>query len=325
MAEAPKVDGTTEFVFPDEAENKEGLQEVSADGESDIAIEVVDDTPEADRGHKPDISRHVSDVTDEELSSYSGNVQKRIKELASARHDERRAKEALSREREELERVARTIFEENQRLKSYVQSGEQVFAGTAKSAAAAKLEMAKRKYKEAHEAFDADALIAAQQELTAAQLELTAAENFRPISLQPPQNQIQQQPTEQPPRPDEQAIRWQQRNQWFGADDEMTALALAAHKRLVESGIDPRSDEYYRRIDARIREKFPENFRDEASTDGTATPRRKPATVVAPTARSSSAKKITLTQTQVTLAKKFGIPLKEYAEHVALLEANNVR
>ena len=103
----------------------------------------------------------------------------------------------------------------------------------------------------------------------------------------------------------------------------MTALALATHKRLVNSGVDPRSDEYYKRIDARVREKFPENFEKNSGDDNPAEqaqPHRKPATVVAATARSSSAKKITLTQTQVNLAKKLGIPLADYAKQVALLE-----
>lgn len=312
----------TEFVFPDEVEKKAPVVEIPEEAETDIELEIIDDTPEEDRGHKPGVSRDIADVTDEELETYSGGVKKRMKELSFARHDERRAKETAVRERQELERVTRTILDENKRLKQYVQTGEQAYAGTAKAAATAKLEIAKRKYKEAHEAFDADQLIAAQQELTSAQMELVAAENFRPSSLQPQQTGVYDQTTEQAPVVDERAVRWQQQNTWFGKDDEMTALALAAHKRLVESGIDPRSDVYYQRIDARIRQKFPENFGDPAALPQ---PHRKPATVVASTARSSGAKKITLTQTQVNLAKKLGVPLADYAMQVALLENSDGR
>lgn len=323
MAEAKKAE---EFKFPDEQvqENKDDKKddiEVVVAGEEDIQIAVVDDTPPEDRGHKPGVSKDIAEVTDEELATHGEKVQKRIKELSFARHDERRAKEAALREKQELERIAQNAMEENRRLKEYVQTGEKTYQTTAKAAAAAKLENAKVKYKAAHEAFDADGLIAAQQEMTAAQLELTAAENFKPVNLQPNQERVYDRASEQG-QPDERAQRWQQRNPWFGTDDEMTALALATHKRLVNSGLDPRSDEYYKRIDARVREKFPENFDSKSPDETPPSPpaHRKPATVVAPTARSSSAKKVTLTQTQVALAKKFGIPLEEYARQQALLE-----
>lgn len=324
MAEAQEVE---KFKFPDENTGGEEVKpeeklDISVEGEDDVNIEVVDDTPEADRGHKPGSSKDIQDVSEEELAAYSGNVQKRIKELSFARHDERRAKETAMRERQELERVAQGALDENRRLKEYVQVGEKAYQGTAKAAAAAKLEMAKQHYKDAHEAFDAEAQLAAVQELTAAQLELTAAENFRPVSLTPQQERAYTPPTEQG-QPDDRAVRWQQRNRWFGADDEMTALALATHKRLVESGVDPRSDDYYKRIDTRIRQLFPESSGGENPSSPTA--HRKPANVVAPTARSSSAKKVTLTQTQVNLAKKFGITLEDYAKQVVLQEINNGR
>lgn len=325
MAEAQRVEGE-KFVFPDEAKKDEASPEteleISVEGETDI--EVIDDVPERDRGHKPGVSKDVEEVTDEELAAYSGNVQKRIKELSFSRHDERRAKEAAVREREEMEKLTRAVFEENQKLKQYVHNGEQVYVGTAKAAAAAKLEMAKNHYKAAHEAFDADALVAAQQELTAAQLEIVAAENFRPVALTTQQMPQYSQPTEQV-RPDSRAEDWQQRNRWFGDNKRMTALALAVHQELVETGVDPRSDEYYKRIDAGVRETFPKYFGDEGSSAGNATPHRRPASVVAPTSRSSSAKKISLTQTQVNLARKFGLTNEQYASQVALLETNNGR
>lgn len=329
MAEAAVKD---EYKFPDEQKGDEAKDEqkleVSVEGEDDVQIEVVDDTPEQDRGHKPGVSKDIAEVTEEELATHGANVQKRIKELSFARHDERRAKEAALREKAELERLARAAVEENKRLKEYVQAGEKTYQGTAKAAAQAKLEMAKQKYKAAHEAFDADALVAAQQELTAAQLELTAAENFRPMQMstgQERQTGVEAESTEQA-RPDERAVGWQQRNQWFGVNKRMTAFALGLHQELVESGVDPRSDEYYRKLDTELRQTFPKAFvpeREEAQSPPPA--HRKPATVVAPTARSSSAKKVTLTQTQVNLAKKLGISLEEYAKHQVQLETNNGR
>jgi hypothetical protein len=330
MAEAQAVKEKTPFVFPDEKEERkdeakpEEELEISVAGEEDVKIEVVDDTPEADRGKPIGASKDIQEVSEEELAAYSGNVQKRIKALDFARHDERRAKEAAIRERTELERVAQGALDENKRLKEYVQAGEKTYQGTAKAAATAKLENAKAKYKAAHEAFDGDGLVAAQQELTSAQLELVAAENFKPISLTPQAERDYTPATEQV-RPDERAVGWQQRNQWFGANKRMTAFALGLHQELVESGVDPRTDDYYKRLDAELHQTFPKAFLPQREEAPSSPAHRKPANVVAPTARSSSAKKVRLTQTQVNLAKKFGLTLEEYAQQVVQLENNNDR
>jgi len=88
----------------------------------------------------------------------------------------------------------------------------------------------------------------------------------------------------------------------------MTSFALGLHEKLVKNGVDPTSEEYYDRINSRIREKFPENFE---------APAKKASSVVAPASRSVAPKKITLTQTQVALAKKLGVPLELYARKVA--------
>jgi len=94
----------------------------------------------------------------------------------------------------------------------------------------------------------------------------------------------------------------------------MTGFALAVHERLVEEeGVDPRSDTYYERIDARMREKFPEKFQD--SNGGNEKPRR--SSVVAPATRSTAPKKIVLTPSAVAIAKRLGIPLELYAKKVA--------
>src|ERR1035437_3176924 len=79
-------------------------------------IEIIDDTPEVDRG-RPTANEPPSDVTDEELSQYSkGRPADRIRQLGKGIHDERRAKETASRERDEALRLAQSIVVENQRL-----------------------------------------------------------------------------------------------------------------------------------------------------------------------------------------------------------------
>jgi len=101
------------YKFPDEVEDKKTADvEFEIEGEGEIEIEIEDDTPERDRGRKP-LDREVLDPTDEEIESYSDKVKGRIKELTHARHDERRVKEATMREKQELERLAQQLIEEN--------------------------------------------------------------------------------------------------------------------------------------------------------------------------------------------------------------------
>lgn len=304
-----------EFKFPDEVEDK-----VVETGNDEIEIEVVDDTPPKDKGRKP-LEKEVEEPTDDELGKYSEGVQARIKELTHARHDERRAKEAVAREKQELERVARELIEENKRLKQYVNTGEKQYAETIKGAAATELEMAKKQYKEAYEAGDSDALVAAQEALTEAKMRAEAAKNFKPTALQEDDDDVQI--TSAPQRTDEKTLNWQAKNQWFGAPgyEEITSFALGLHQKLVTSGIDPRSDEYFERIDARLHKTFPEMFQEESKAESP--PAKKPAAVVAPATRSSGAKKIQLTATQVALAKKFGLTPQQYALELVKLERTN--
>ena len=313
------------YKFPDEQEEQQ--VDVAVDTTEDnveVEIEVVDDTPERDRGRKP-LDKEVADPTDDEIESYSANVKARIKELTHARHDERRAKEALLREKQELERLTQHMVEENKKLKMYVNNGSQQYAASVKQLAETELESARRKLKEAHEAFDTDAIIAAQEALADAKMRHSAAQNFQPTPLQVEENTVQlPQNQEAPPPVDEKTLRWQAKNQWFGANgfEELTSFALGLHQKLVNSGIDPRSDEYFERIDARMKSTFPDVFGGEdkpKSGEGS----KKPSTVVAPATRSTGAKKVQLTPTQVALAKKFGLTPQQYAAELAKMENRN--
>lgn len=201
-----------EYKFPDDVDGNKAETELEISIEGDVDLEIVDDTPEKDRGRKA-LAQDPEDANEEELSQYSAKVQNRIKELSHARHDERRAKETVLREREELERVAQRLVEENKRLKQYVNTGEQAYAGSLKSVAESEYAMAKKQFKEAHEAFDSDAMIEAQSALTTAQLKMERANNFKPTPLQEESNVVQPQITEQAPaRPDDKTLRWQARN-----------------------------------------------------------------------------------------------------------------
>jgi hypothetical protein len=302
-----------EYKFPDESNSVEAIKP----NDEDIEVEIVDDTPEQDRGRKP-LDREVEDPTEDEIESYSDKVRGRIKELTHARHDERRAKEATLREKQELERFAQQLLSENKQLKQYVDNGTAQYAETAKAAAEAELVAVRRQYKEAQEAFDTDAIIAAQEALTEAKLKLESIKNFKPTPLQQQESTVQQQAyVPQPVQPDEKTLRWQAKNQWFGANgyEEVTSYALGLHQKLVGSGIDPRSDEYFQAIDSRLHKTFPDMFGGSTS--------RKQSAVVAPATRSSGTRQVKLTTTQVALAKKFGLTPKQYADQLIKLENAN--
>jgi hypothetical protein len=309
------------FRFPDEIEDKNVDIEVDGD---DVEIEIVDDTPPADRGRKP-LDREVEDPSDDELDSYSDGVKKRIKELTHARHDERRSKEAVLREKQELERLAQQLIEENKSLKKSVNVGQEAFVHSAKEKAEADLAIARRQYKEAQEAFDTDAIIAAQEALTEAKLKLETVKNYRVPPLQEDRNEVQIQPRQvQQVQPDEKSLRWQARNQWFGSPgfEEVTSYALGLHQKLVNGGIDPRNDEYFEQIDARMKSKFPEVFGVTEDRPRT-TEAKRPSTVVAPAGRSTGVKKVQLTPTQAALVKKFNLDPKKYYAEVQKLENQN--
>jgi hypothetical protein len=314
-----------EFKFPHELEEDNDVN-IDISDETDVEIEIEDDTPEKDRRAVP-LDREVEDPTDEEIESYGNKAQSRIKQLTHARHDERRAKEAISREKAELENMTRAILEENRRLKEYVNSGQVSYAENLQARAEADMEMARRGFKEAQESYDADAMLAAQENLTEAKMKLEAAKNFRPTPLQTEENVVQiQSSAPEAPQLDEKTLRWQAKNQWFGSPgyEEVTAFALGLHQKLVATGVDPRSDGYFDQVNGRLKQVFPEMFGNSDRSAKPAESGKKPATVVASASRSSGAKKvIKLTATQARLAEKYGLTHRQYADEVLKLERAN--
>ena len=302
-----------QFKFPDEKaeEKKQDEIQFEVEGEGEPEVEVVDDTPPQDRDRAP-MKEPPAEVTDEELAQYSDGVKKRIQHFSKGYHEERRAKEAAFREREEAIRLAQQLMEENKKLQSTQGQTQQVLLEQAKKVVQSEVEQAKRKLKDAYDAGDSDKLLEAQEELTAAKIRADRVNNFKPAPLQEEKPAVQPapQPVQQEPvRVDAKASAWQEANPWFGSDDEMTALALTVHRKLVESGVNPTSDEYYDRINTRMRQVFPDAFPSEKPV--------KKSTVVAPATRSTAPKKIVLTQSQVNIAKRLGLTNEQYARAVA--------
>jgi hypothetical protein len=297
--------------FAEPAEPKAKSESKKDTSDDDFEVEVVDDTPKADRNRKA--SEPPEDVTDDELEDYSDKVRKRIQHFSKGYHDERRAKEEAHRQSQELERVTQQLMEENKKLKGNVNKNQTALLEQAKKNASIESDNAKRAYKEAYESGDSDAVLDAQDKLTNAKLKSERLANFKLPPLQETETPVQKEVEQLAPavKVDERAADWQKTNSWFGDDDEMTSLALGLHNKLVKQGVSPQSDEYYESIDTRMRQVFPDNFED-------AEPKRKKTQVVAPATRSTSPRKVTLTRTQVQIAKRLGLTPEQYAKQVAI-------
>jgi len=326
---ATKFDDTYEF--PDEVEAKK------AAAEEKIEIEIEDDTPPEDRGRKP-MKEPVEDPTEEELASYDEKVQARIKKFTRGYHDERRAKEQALREREATEAYARQIIEENKKLQQQLSSGSKVLIEQSQSSAQLELEAAKKKYKEAYEQADVDALAEAQAEIAKATLRMDKASGMKPIEVE--EKEYKPADPEQPkytPR----TQRWIERNSdWWGKDDEMTMAAMGIDRKLQkEYGAEyVGTEEYFKTIDKTMRKRFPEHFESEQSyeedepppkkrtsepvdEDNDDTPRRatRITSPVAPATRSTPPSRIRLKASEAAQARRLGVPIEEYARQVALL------
>jgi len=299
----------------------ENQQEKEVVTENDFEIDVQDDTPLADRNRTPMPQELVKELEEDELEEYSEKVKIKLVQMKKVWNDERREKEKALREQQEAIALAQKIMQENQSLKSKLSEGEKSLVMTATSAAELEMKMAERAYKEAYESGDSDQLMEAQKKLNSTVNRLERLKGYRPSeataaptapAVAAPQANFQ------PPKLDDKTSRWREKNTWFGVDQEMTSLALGLHQKLEsEQGAQfVGSDEYWNTVDNTIRRRFPEYFetREEEPKSTPRTETSKPATVVAPATRSTAPKKVTLSNTQMSLIKKLGITPEHYAK-----------
>ena len=298
-----------------------------------LEVEIINDTPEEDRRPKKaeDTTPEVDDeAVDKEISDYSKKAGDRIAKIKYEYHEERRAKEAASRESKEAIARLQTLMSENQRLQTMVDQGGEVLNKQAHNNALWAKQNASIEFKKAYEEGDADGMTKAQEALSKA----TLAEQQSPNMAQTLQNQIasnmpQQAPIAQQQQVDPDMQAWAQKNPWFMGSEpvhqEMSSYAMYLDQSLQAKGIDPasKSQEYYSEVDKEMRQKFP-TFFGVTSTNETEmfqgeTPKRQPSTVVASATRDSGNKKptqIRLSQTQVKLARQLGISPEQYANQL---------
>ena len=283
--------------------------------EDELDVEVVDDTPDKDKGKwVADDDDDTDFANEEEIAQYSKDVQKRIKRYTARSHAERRRAEDYERQLNEAKKMMASLIDRNNRLSDLVENGEVALIGEHKGRIESQLDAAKRLYREAHEAGDPDGMTVAQEQIAKAAAALDRLSMHRPVKLERADPRAYQQPVQpQQPRVSEETAEWQERNKaWFGKDTAMTAYAMGVHANLVRNeGVRAESPEYWKRLDKEIRDRFPERFKGQGSNGQ----RRG---VVAPATRTSgvTGNKVTLTETQVKLAKRLGLTTEQYAMQV---------
>jgi len=304
-------------------------QEINED-DMDIEVSFEDDTPEEDRGREPMPEDIVKELEEDELEQYSGEIKNTFKKYKKVWHDERRAKEASEREKQEAIRVAQALLEENKQLKAKTMHSETALVATYKEAAQRQLKDAQVLYKEAYESGDSEKMLEAQQALHIAQMRANQAVQREQSALQNQKNQVHIEPEqqiEQPVREDPRAVAWRERNPWFGKNHEMTGMVLGLHESLVSKhGLAyTTTEEYYERIDKKMREKFPEEF-DHDTQVGRGKPSQsaqRNASIVAPATRSTAPRKVVLTESARRLAQKLGLTDEQYARELVRMEKQN--
>lgn len=308
-------------------DNTEFDLELEGDGPE---IEIIDDTPPADRG-RPLLAPEEEDLepaSEEELSAYSDRVKKRISEATFKFNDQRRKREQAEREREEATRLAKAAIDRLNETQSALAQYERFGVDQAKTRVESELAQVKAQYKAAYESGDSDALAEAAEKIARLAPQHEQYSRFVSVEPEPIEYQPQyhpQQPAVDPRQADDFAS-WQAENQWFGADPQMTLFARGWHAMVAEQN--PQAvgtPEYYREINRLVRENFPDKFgQDTHAQDRTS--RSSPVTPVtraSPSGKQSGGKrKITLNQSQIRLASRLGLTPQQYAESLIEQEKN---
>ena len=263
----------------------------------------------------------------DELEQYKEDKDDEYASLKKQLEEERAFRLRVQEEQEEAIRFAQAASEENKRLKTVLDEGANLYTDTVKSKLDTELLAAQKAYKDSYESGDSEGMVQAQlkmAEIVAEKKELSRNPPLQKAETAVYTQPIQQQVASSPavPKADPKAEAWFQKNSdWFGKDDEMTAIAYAVDKKLMREGVDPRTDEYYRRLDERVRQLFPDRFDDVEQPQQKTV--KQQSTVVAPASRSTSPKTVRIPPGGAAVARKLGIPLEEYAKQWAAVNGRS--
>ena len=325
--------------MPDKQETMVDIDTSAPDQEVEITSEDTS-TEETEKPVSEDTSASTLDASDEklevkteekeevkteekkdELEIYSKDVQRRIAKLTKKwREAERQKDEAIN--------YARVQKDTADKLGKKYSSLETNSLKDREAKLAISIEGAKARLAQARDAQDIGLEVDIQRDISRLGYEearlleqKSAREELSAGTTIPTMDNvyIPRQPVSNTTGPDPKAEHWGSKNRWFGTDKPMTYTAFDLHETLInEEGYDPSSDEYYSELDKRIRVAFPTKFANTASTEST-----KPTQVVASARRSVKTgrkKTVTLTSSQVAIARKLGVPLEEYAKQLNITE-----
>lgn len=284
----------------------------------EIEVKIEDDEPEEKEPVEAKEEPKQESEDDDELSSYSESVQKRIKKLTWEKNEERRKAEEANKLKEEAVTFAQTVSEKYNNLNKSFEDSQGALVSQAKGRVESQIAEAKQKLKEAHETGDTDALVEAQEKLTTLQNEKFRYDNYVPKKqeeVKPPQAEAQK-PAQEQAKPPKEAMDWLENNPWFQApgkaNQAMTGYALGVHAHLVATGVELNSKKYYDEIDSALKEAFPDKFGAVAVEPASQQP--KAGNVVAPTSRTSKKpRQVKLTPSAAALAKRLGLTPEQYA------------
>ena len=265
-------------------------------------VEVVEETSEEQPGEEKQ----------DEYEDYSKNVQKRIATLTKKMREQERAAESAYA-------YAKSLQDENVKLKESTTQLNSNYQTEAENRLKSQRAQANNVLKSAYQEQDWDKVTKAQEILDKITVEESKLQftKMQAPSVESAQAQVIPNPLEQPQQtvePDPKAEEWAQKNEWFGSDEPMTLVAFNIHNKLLEQGFDPDDPMYYDEIDKQMRVEFPHKFSDGGSVEPS-----KIQQTVAPAGRTTNSKgrkQVRLTKSQVDMAKRLNVPLKEYAKHL---------
>ena len=305
-----------EKTIPVEQEETNAETDSKDDNKPDDTLEKSDvksDAPDSEQKTEEKVEEKV-DEKKEELEQYSEGVQKRISKLTKKWREAERQKEAA------LD-YARGGQVELSQLKTKMAKLEPSYVTAVENRVTSGLAAAKSKLMRAREAGDIDAEVDAQKEIGRLGMEEVRVHTLKNKLSETKEKEVQTPSLDQAlqaPPADPKAEAWAEKNEWFGKDNAMTYTAFDLHKKLVnEQGFDPKSDEYYAEIDKQIKLDFPHKFAKGGSVEPTKTTQ-----LVASATRSvkPGRKTVRLTSSQVSIAKKLGVPLEDYAKQLKITE-----
>lgn len=293
-------------------------------------IEVVDDTPDEDKG-RPNAKRYTAD-DEEDFTNVADKTRKRIERLKFETHSERRQREQAERERDEAVNAARARDTEIADLRKRLESGGTALASSMVAEREARLNDAKRRLAAAHADGDGDAIATATMDMSTASAELAQikARAPRPAAEGERQQERQPEPARQQAEIAPQVLDWISHNRsWFNKDKSKTQVAIGISRSVEADGIRPSDPDYTREVDKRMKQMYPDHKSFDVDDDQDGGEKRAPRRTYGgePTGRvqedreTSNPRRITLTQTELAIAKRLGVTPQAYAAEKAKREA----